>query len=148
MKRRMTTVAVIQNNEGKYLICKMPMNRGVFPGQWGIPGGGMDENETMEESLRREISEEVGLEISEIKPWYFRDDVRIKKLREGGEEEQYLIYLMFLCTGMGEVKLNDEFEAYKWVSIEEAQGQDLNDATRITFERLRKETGNGTSQSR
>ena len=38
---------------------------------WGFPGGGvnLDENETLEAALRREITEEIGLSISNLKPY-------------------------------------------------------------------------------
>ncbi len=36
-------------------------------GMWELPGGGLDRGETAEECLRREIREEMGLTITEIK---------------------------------------------------------------------------------
>lgn len=140
MRQRVGVVGLISNGQGEYLICKMPVDRGVYPGQWGIPGGGWEEGETIEETLLREMNEEVGLVVSEITPWHFKDDTVIK-LKPGKDPEKiYYIYLMFKCRNVGgEVRLNEEFEEYRWVSVEEALGYDLNRATRETFERLRKE---------
>ena len=42
---RVIVVGIVQNELGEYLICKMPQGRGVFPGQWGLPGGGIEEGE-------------------------------------------------------------------------------------------------------
>lgn len=36
-------------------------------GGWGLPGGFMDPGESLEETARREVMEEVGLEVSELK---------------------------------------------------------------------------------
>lgn len=127
-------VALIQNDEDKYLICKMPENRGVYPGQWALPGGGIEDGETMEEALRREMREEVGLEVDSFSPMYFRDDVRPKKYKDGSQEDVYMIYLLFTVKAKaGAVKINDEFSMYDWVSLDEALNRDLNSPTRETI---------------
>ncbi|WP_405710592.1 MULTISPECIES: NUDIX hydrolase [unclassified Streptomyces] len=36
-------------------------------GGWGLPGGFMDPGESLEETARREVMEEVGLEVDELK---------------------------------------------------------------------------------
>ena len=51
MRQRVIVCPVIQNN-GEYLLCKMAPDRGVFPGQWALPGGGIEPGETMETALR------------------------------------------------------------------------------------------------
>ncbi|WP_318367477.1 nucleoside triphosphatase NudI [Enterobacter sp.] len=135
MRQRIIVCPVIQN-EGEYLLCKMAADRGVFPGQWALSGGGMEPGETMEEALRREIREELGeeLDITEVKPWAFRDDVRMKTYADGTTEEIYMIYLIFDCVSANRaITFNEEFQEVIWVSPEAMKGMDLNEATRITF---------------
>ena len=98
--RQRTIVCPIIQNDGAYLLCKMAADRGVFPGQWALSGGGMEPGETMEQALRREIREELGdaLEITAVKPWAFRDDIRVKTYADGSTEEIYMIYLCLLYT--------------------------------------------------
>ncbi|WP_312996624.1 nucleoside triphosphatase NudI [Leclercia sp.] len=135
MRQRVIVCPVIQN-KGEYLLCKMASDRGVFPGQWALPGGGMEPGETMEVALRREIGEELGeaLRITEIKPWAFRDDIRIKTYPDGTTEEIYMIYLIFDCvTANREIAFNEEFQEIIWVAPEALAALDLNEATRITF---------------
>ncbi|MEB3743134.1 nucleoside triphosphatase NudI, partial [Escherichia sp. Ec20190506] len=58
--RQRTIVCPLIQNDGAYLLCKMADDRGVFPGQWAISGGGVEPGERIEEALRREIREELG----------------------------------------------------------------------------------------
>lgn len=135
MRQRVIVCPVIQNN-GEYLLCKMAADRGVFPGQWALPGGGMEPGETMEIALRREIREELGerLDITDIQPWAFRDDVRTKTYPDGTTEEIYMIYLIFDCiTANRHITFNEEFEEVMWASADALKALDLNEATRMTF---------------
>lgn len=59
--RQRTIVCPIIQNDGADLLSKMADDRGVFPGQWALSGGGMEPGETMEQALRREIREELDL---------------------------------------------------------------------------------------
>lgn len=127
---------LIQNRKKEYLICKMPEDRGVFPGQWAIPGGGIDQEETMGDALKREIMEEVGLEVERFEPFYFRDDVR-EKLKDGVKEKVYMIYLIFkVWVDDDRVKLSLEFSECAWVKPKAALRYDLNEPTRETFVKL------------
>lgn len=58
--RQRTIVCPLIQNDGHYLLCKMAADRGVFPGQWALSGGGVEPGERLEEALRREIREELG----------------------------------------------------------------------------------------
>ena len=39
--RQRTIVCPLIQHEGHYLLCKMADDRGVFPGQWALSGGGV-----------------------------------------------------------------------------------------------------------
>lgn len=137
MRQRVIVCPVIQN-EGEFLLCKMASDRGVFPGQWALPGGGMEPSETMETALRREIREELGeaLRITDVKPWAFRDDIRTKTYPNGTTEDIYMIYLIFDCISTNRtITFNEEFQDIAWVSPNKLKSMDLNEATRITFAR-------------
>lgn len=135
MRQRVIVCPIIENN-GEVLLCKMADDRGVFPGQWALSGGGMEPGEQMEEALLREIAEELGteLKISSIKPWTFADDVRVKTYADGLKEEIYMIYLMFDCVSANRnVVFNEEFQDIAWVKHSELNNYDLNEATKVTF---------------
>ncbi len=135
MRQRTIVCPLIQNN-GAWLLCKMADDRGVFPGQWALSGGGVEPGEKIEEALRREIREELGekLVLSHITPWTFSDDVRTKTYADGHQEEIYMIYLIFDCVSTNrEIVLNDEFQDYAWVKQEDLASYDLNVASRKTL---------------
>lgn len=134
--RQRTIVCPLIQNDGCYLLCKMADDRGVFPGQWALSGGGVEPGERIEEALRREVREELGeqLVLSDITPWTFSDDVRTKTYADGSQEEIYMIYLIFNCVAANrEVKINEEFQAFAWVKAEDLGSYDLNIATRKTL---------------
>ncbi|EPQ6905920.1 nucleoside triphosphatase NudI [Citrobacter freundii] len=134
--RQRTIVCPLIQNDGCYLLCKMADDRGVFPGQWALSGGGVEPGERIEEALRREVREELGeqLVLSEITPWTFSDDIRTKTYADGSQEEIYMIYLIFDCVAANrEVKINEEFQAFAWVKAEDLGTYDLNIATRKTL---------------
>lgn len=130
--RQRTIVCPLIQNAGSYLLCQMADDRGVFPGQWALSGGGVEPGERIEEALRREIREELGtaLVLTDIKPWTFSDDIRTKTYPDGSQEEIYMIYLIFDCTAANrEVHINEEFKAFAWVKPEDLPKYDLNVAT-------------------
>lgn len=137
MATRFIVVGVVQNLGGEYLLCRMPDGRGVFPGEWGLPGGGIEPGETLEEALRREVREEVGLELQEVEPLFFTDGTYVKSFPGGERRSFYMVFLLFRCLARpGEVHLNPEFDAAAWVAGPELSQYALNRATVRTFARL------------
>ena len=59
--------AIIINDEGKVLLQKRSANNQFFPNHWGLVGGWMEWGETVEDALKREAQEEVGVEIEVVK---------------------------------------------------------------------------------
>jgi nucleoside triphosphatase len=134
---RTIVVGVIQNENGEILVCKKPADRGVFPGQWGLPGGGIEPGEKMEAALRREIHEEVGIQVIDVRPLFFTDGQYPKTYPDGSQREVYMIFLVFSCLAASEpVRLGQEFIEYAWVNRSGLNTYDLNITTRDTFQRI------------
>ena len=133
MKTRIIVVGIIVNEKGEVLLLKMPPDRGIYPGQWGVVGGGLEEGETLEEALAREVKEEVGLVVKRCERTIYFDEVRSKAFPDGHVEEIYMIYHLYHCECVGQVQLNEEWETFVWVSKNKLSSYDLNSATRYTF---------------
>lgn len=54
--------ALVSNGDGQMLLVRRARNPGK--GKWGLPGGFVDREETIEAALAREVMEEIGLKLS------------------------------------------------------------------------------------
>lgn len=64
-------VAVITKPSGEYLLASRPDGKG-WAGWWEFPGGKIEQNETPEQALSRELQEELGITPTRIQPWIKR----------------------------------------------------------------------------
>jgi 8-oxo-dGTP diphosphatase len=64
-------VAVLLRADGATLLAQRPRGR-VYAGYWEFPGGKVEEGEPVAEALKREIREELGVEIENSFPWMTR----------------------------------------------------------------------------
>ncbi|MFN3417515.1 MAG: NUDIX domain-containing protein [Caldimonas sp.] len=54
--------------EGRFLLTSRPQGK-VYAGYWEFPGGKLEAGESVEEALRRELHEELGITIGAVHPW-------------------------------------------------------------------------------
>ena len=69
--RKHTEVAVgvlLRESDGALLITSRPAGK-PYAGFWEFPGGKLEEGETVEQALRRELIEELGVTIGQAIPW-------------------------------------------------------------------------------
>jgi len=59
--------AIITNDKGEILLGKRSDKARFYAGYWGLPGGLPECGEKMEDAVRREVKEELGVEATEIK---------------------------------------------------------------------------------
>ena len=103
---------IIRRNDGKILVLKRSDKDDHKPGVWETVGGGMDREESPQEALVREISEETGLSISISSPF---NVFAFKK-----DTGEFKIGITFLCEYLsGETMLSDEHSEYRWIEPKE-----------------------------
>lgn len=119
MKTQQCVSTIILNKNQEVLFCKRSMEEDFMPGVWDIPGGGLEEGEDLIQGLKREVSEECGMEVEigdEIsKSSYIMHDIqRIETT-----------YLASAITT--DVKLNNEHTEFRWVRIEDFESLGVTD---------------------
>jgi len=124
-----TVGALIHDGDGKILMIRTHK----WSDLWGIPGGKIERGETSETALIREISEETGLEISDIRFVMVQDSIDSPEFMR---PEHFILLNYIAKTSTHEVTLNEEAEEFAWVTIKEALELDLNTATKILLQRV------------
>lgn len=114
--------AIVSNGEGKILL----LDHVLRPASgWGVPGGFINADEQPEVAIRREICEEIGLEIKDLKL------LRVKTFRRHVE---ILYSAQATCDNdfAGEVK-SLEIKQVKWFALEEMP-KEMNRAQKLVIE--------------
>ena len=114
---KIEVVAAIISNDSEEILC---MQRGVnkhsyISKKYEFPGGKIEQDETNENALKREITEEINIEI-EINSFYLKV--------EHEYPDFFLIMNAYLCkTKTLNITLNEHIE-YKWLPIQDLNGLD------------------------
>jgi 8-oxo-dGTP diphosphatase len=128
-------ITAIIVKDDKYLIVRRSPEKRRFPGQWTVPGGRLETNDylalpkdtehywynVLERTLRREVEEEVGLDIRNI--------VYVTSLATVHQDGSPSLVISCLADYVsGEVRLQEgETDQFAWVSLAESKGYELID---------------------
>ena len=108
-----TVVTGIIQNKDKFLIVKRKEKESIHGGLWVFPGGKVEENEDIFTALKREIKEEVGLDIS-------NERKQISEYEYERPDGEITVGVCFLVkTSNDKITLSDELEDFAWVNKEE-----------------------------
>lgn len=118
-KHILAITAIIKDLKGeRFLIIKRSDKEIAYPGKWSFPGGKLEKGETVLQTLRREVLEEVGLEIEDHKK-YLKDYTFVRP------DGHNVIGFVFLVKAKSErINLSKDFDDYRWVYPKELNSYD------------------------
>ncbi len=111
-KRPLVGVAVIVIRDGRVLLGK---RRGAHgEGTWALPGGHLELFETLEDCAKREVFEETGLSIGDIRQAAFTNDIF------EGESKHYVTLFVTAqhIDGEAEVREPEKCDIWEWFAWE------------------------------
>jgi 8-oxo-dGTP diphosphatase len=62
-------VGVLIDARGRFLLTSRPAGK-VYAGWWEFPGGKLERGESVAAALKRELHEELGIEVLDVRPWH------------------------------------------------------------------------------
>lgn len=117
--------AIIHDTDGKVLLLKRSDKNTHYLGKWQLPGGTVEDEETLEEAIQREVFEETGCYCSELelkKEVCFLSDSR-------GEEEKICL-TVFYCKVDGDLSLSEDHKKHDFFEKHEIEKESLTPASK------------------
>ena len=124
---RVIVCAAIRNAEGKILLARRKPEK-ILGGFWEFPGGKLESGEALEDALRRELREELEIEIA---------NVELLHVEPYHYDHGDVVILFYACDwAEGEIKLHDH-DAVAWCAPNELQAFNLLPANQTAIAKLR-----------
>lgn len=125
--------AAIFNDEGKMLITLRGKEAKNERGKWEIPGGGVEFGERFENAIKREIKEELGVEIEVVELLGICDHII-------PDEHQHWVSPTYICRikkGTPRILEPNKCAEIGWFSLEEAEQLPLSIVTKYDVMQLK-----------
>lgn len=123
---------IIENENGQYLFIRRKDN-----GNLGIPAGALEESETIEDCIKREVLEETGLIIHNINLIGVSSNPTKETVRyPNGDVIQYFTIEFYCNQWIGEISTNDTQEIAEVMFLDKGYIEELPENEKSTFESL------------
>lgn len=148
MKIIVTGGAIIRDHRGRILF-----QRRSDYGNWGLPGGGMEAGESVEETMRREVLEETGLVVRDCELYGVYSGSRMQYRYPDGNEVVFVMFVFNATVDLqgkteetGRILIhhdeNNESLQLEFKALHEIDLEDISSVQRPVFEDLRKGKSN------
>ena len=109
--------AAVLRSHGQMLLCLRSETRATYPGVWDLPGGHIEAGETPVRALRRELREELDIEVAtaHLLTRFERPSVALE------------VFVVDAWSGSVRNAAPDEHEALRWVSFDDLDDLELAD---------------------
>jgi len=109
-------VAIIVDDQQRFLITRRP-DHVSHGGCWEFPGGKLEEHETAEAALIREIKEEIDLEVHQYQ--------RLGEVKHHYSDKAVTLIIFLVTHFSGEPSCMEQQLAMKWVDFRELEPADF-----------------------
>lgn len=103
----LVVACALMDADGRILMSRRPMNK-THGGLWEFPGGKIEDGETPEQSLRRELWEELGVEPCE-------QCFQVFSFTSHSYDDNHLLMPLFLCRQWDGIPRPKEGQEIRWV---------------------------------
>lgn len=100
-------VGILWNSEQNFLMTTRPPGK-VYAGYWEFPGGKLEAAETVEDALRRELREELGIQVQAMQRWKFQ--------RVDYPHALVSLHFVKVTSWIGALQMN-ESQSFSWQSL-------------------------------
>jgi len=129
--------ALVHDEEGRVLLIKRRFEPNK--GRWSLPGGLLETGETLVDAGRREVREELGVDI-EVEG-LFQVSEEIIKDAEGKTRFHFILvdFLAKVSPGGGTITLNEESESFNWFEPDQVEALEASENTRVIVGKYHRE---------
>ena len=132
---KVVNAIIINKKNNRFLVIKRRKGKNqLHPGKWAFPGGIVEEGESEEQALKREVREETGLQIKKI----IKKICDYKYKRPDNKDTKGTSFKVIISSN--KIIPNKEIDDFKWVTIERFETLDHikgldEEAIKVLFEK-------------
>jgi 8-oxo-dGTP diphosphatase len=135
--RPLVGVGALIHSEGKVLLIKRKFEPNKS--KWSLPGGALETGESLEDGCKREVREELGLNVRIREIFQVSEEIIPD---ERGKTKFHFVLIDFLASPVGtRVVLNEESEEFRWVTPVEGMRLDATGNTRLILKKFKEALG-------